>query len=659
MFDRGADISPKFGVEMFIRGSVTIVDAGAQAAGDLHFRHTTCSASRLVCNPRPTRRTKMRDTVIDRFLTQVNRRGDAPAMYYNEEGVWQAISWAEYGQRARAFAGALVALGIEAGERINICGYNCPEWVFADVGAMLAGVVPSGIYHTDSAEQMAYIAGHCRARVLVLEDQIQWEKAAAIIDGLEHLEQVVMIRDARGIDDERVVSFDDFLERGRAFQDEVDRRVEALVGQELATLIYTSGTTGAPKGVMLSHDNLAITANMAFEVVGDALIGETGAGPGDCVVSYLPLSHIAEQMFTIHLAITLGYPVYFAESVEKLRDALVEARPTLFFAVPRVWEKFRAVLESRLNEATGLKASIVRWSREAGVEAGHDIVEYGAPRGVTALRYAVAKKLFFDKVAEPIGLDRLRLAISSAAPIGADVLEFFMGLGIVIREIYGQSEGSGPTTMNYPRTGLSKLGTVGRAMPRVDIAIADDGEILFRGPNVFMGYFEDPEKTAETLVNGWLHTGDIGSLDADGFLKVTDRKKNIIITSGGKNIAPAPLEARLKELDVISQAVVIGDQRKYLSVLLTLDPDLAPAFAKKHDLPTDLRQLADDPEFQSHIQGHIDRINRKLARVETIKRFTLLPEDFAESRDELTPTRKVKRRVILERYAAQIDAMYG
>ncbi|WP_230469814.1 AMP-dependent synthetase/ligase [Lujinxingia vulgaris] len=601
----------------------------------------------------------MRDTVIDRFLEQADRRGDAPAMHHNEGGVWQAISWAEYGRRARAFAGALVALGVEPGERINICGYNCPEWVFADVGAMIAGAVPAGIYHTDSAEQMAYIAGHCRARVLVLEDRVQWEKAATILDGLEHLLQVVMIRDAELVDDGRVISFDAFLKRGRDFQDEVDRRIEALVGQELATLIYTSGTTGAPKGVMLSHDNLAITANMAFEVVGDALIGETGAGPGDCVVSYLPLSHIAEQMFTIHLAITLGYPVYFAESVEKLRDALVEARPTLFFAVPRVWEKFRAVLESRLNEATGLKASIVRWSREAGVEAGHDIVEHGAPRGVTALRYAVAKKLFFDKVAEPIGLDRLRLAISAAAPIGADVLEFFMSLGIVIREIYGQSEGSGPTTMNYPRAGLSKLGTVGRAMPRVDIAIADDGEILFRGPNVFMGYFEDPENTAETLVDGWLHSGDIGSLDADGFLKVTDRKKNIIITSGGKNIAPAPLEARLKELDVISQAVVIGDQRKYLSALLTLDPDLAPAFAKKHDLPTDLRQLADDPEFQAHIQGHIDRINRKVARVETIKRFTLLPEDFDEARGELTPTRKLKRRVISERYATQIDAMYG
>jgi len=327
--------------------------------------------------------------------------------------------------------------------------------------------------------------------------------------------------------------------------------------------------------------------------------------------------------------------------------------------VPRVWEKFRIVLEGRLNEATGIKASIVRWSREVGVEAGHDIIKQGAPRGVTALRYRVAKKLFFDTVAAQVGLDRLRLAISAAAPIGADVLEFFMSLGIVIREIYGQSEGTGPTTMNYPRAGLSKIGTVGRAMPRVDIAIADDGEILFRGPNVFMGYFEDPENTAETLVEGWLHTGDVGSLDADGFLKITDRKKNIIITSGGKNIAPAPIEARLKELDVISQAVVIGDQRKYLCALLTLEPELAPAFAKKLGLPTDLHQLADDPEFLAHIQAHVDRVNASLARVETIKCFKVLPRDFEEERGELTPTRKIKRRVITERYADPIEAMFS
>ncbi|RAL21227.1 long-chain fatty acid--CoA ligase [Lujinxingia litoralis] len=601
----------------------------------------------------------MRDTVIDRFVTQVEARAGQPALYFRQGDAWHSWSWAEYGQKARAFAGALIARGLEPGERINICGFNCPEWVIASVGAMIARNVPAGIYHTDSAEQMAYIAKHSGARVLVLADLAQWEKARSILDELEHLCQVVMIREADAIDDPRVVSWEDFLAGGAGHQAEVDQRIKEIQEDELATLIYTSGTTGAPKGVMLSHNNLAITANMAFDVVGNVLAGDTRGGPGDCVVSYLPLSHIAEQMFSIHLALTLGYPVYFAESVDKVRDALVEARPTLFFAVPRVWEKFRAALEPRLNEATGVKAAVVRWSREVGVEAGHDIVKYGAPRGVGALRYRVARRLFFQRVAAQVGLDRLRLAISAAAPIGDDVLEFFMSLGIVIREIYGQSEGSGPTTMNYPRAGMSKFGTVGRAVPGVDIMTADDGEILVRGPNVFMGYFNEPEKTAETLVDGWLYSGDIGSLDADGFLTITDRKKNLIITSGGKNIPPAPIESRLRELDIVSQALVVGEGRKYLAALLTLDPELAADFARQHDLPTDLRELADHPEFLVHIQAHIDHINQKLARAETLKRFVVLPDEFTEESGELTPTRKLKRRVILERYAGQITSMYS
>ena len=600
-----------------------------------------------------------RDTIVDRLLKQAKARGSDPAFYSRVGGRWESMDWKTYLKRARQFAGALVDLGCEAGDNVNICGYNCVEWVLADVGTMVAGCVPSGIYHTDSPPQIKYIVNHSEAKVLVIEDLVQWEKVAQIKDELETVQQVVMIRDHEKVDDELVVGFEEFLLRGESHQDEVDRRIEGLESDGLATMIYTSGTTGSPKGVMLSNDNLSITANMANEVMEDLFVeGE------DCVVSYLPLSHIAEQMFTIHLAITLGYPVYFAPSIEELKDTLIEARPTLFFAVPRVWEKFQAVLEGALNEATGLKKAIVDFSRNTGLEGGYQIVEYGEPQGLTAVKYKVANKLFFSKVAGKVGLDRLKIAISAAAPINQDTLEFFMSLGIIIREIYGQSEGSGPTTFNYTHPKGTKIGTVGRPMPGVEVKIAESedyegGEILAKGPNIFMGYYKNPEATAETLVDGWLHSGDIGIIDGDGFLRITDRKKNLIIPSGGHNVAPAPLEGKVKGFEPISQCVMIGDGKKFISALITLDPEAAPAYAKRKGWPQDLEELASHQPLIDEIQAHVDKCNQSFDGVEQIKKFTVLAKEFTEEAGELTPTQKIKRRVIHEAYADVVDAMYG
>ena len=594
-----------------------------------------------------------RDTIVDRLFEKVETKGAEPAFYSQKGGQWRSMDWATYGEKVRQFAGAMIDLGCEPGDGVNICGYNCAEWVIADVGAMTCGAVPSGIYHTDSPEQIAYIVNHSEAKILVLENRDQWEKVAQIRDELETVCQVVMIRDADQIDDDLVVSFDEFLARGEAHTEQVDDRIEGLDPKSLATMIYTSGTTGPPKGVMISHNNLSVTANMAFEVMGEVFVGDD-----DCVVSYLPLSHIAEQMFTIHLAITLGYPVYFAPSLEELKDTLVEARPTLFFAVPRVWEKFQAALEGKLNEATGVKSLIVNWSRKVGVEAGYEIIEKGEPTGLTAMKYNLAKSIFFDKVAAQVGLDRVRIAISAAAPIGRDVLEFFMSCGVIIREIYGQSEDCGPTTFNYPVAGRTKIGTVGLPMPRVEIKIADDGEVLVKGPNVFMGYYKNEEATSETLIDGWLYSGDIGEFDEDGFLRITDRKKNIIITSGGKNVAPAPLEGKIKAFDGISQCVVIGDQRRFLSALVTLDPESAPAMAKRKGWPAELEELAQHKPMLSELQEHIDQVNKGFARVEQIKEFRLLPHEFTEEAGELTPTKKIKRRIVCEKYADVIDAIY-
>ena len=595
-----------------------------------------------------------RKTIVDRLFEQVEAKGDTPALYFQQGGRWESLSWKEYGDKARQFAGAMIDLGCDSGANVNICGYNCVEWVVADVGAMVAGGVPSGIYHTNSADKTAYIIDHSEAKLVVLEDMEQWKKFDQKRDDLDTVVQVVMIRDADNIDDELVVSFDEFLERGKANLDKVDERIAAIKGEEVGTMIYTSGTTGPPKGVMLTHDNLAATADMANEAVGDALVEDD-----DCVVSYLPLSHIAEQMFTIHLAISLGYAVYFAPSIDELKETLQVARPALFFAVPRVWEKFKTAMEAKLDEKSGVGAMIVNWSRQVGMDGGQQIIEHGEPQGFTGFKYNIADKLFFSTLAGKVGLDRLKVAISAAAPIGRDVIEFFMSAGIIIREVYGQSEDCGPTTLNYPEPGGTRLGTVGKPMPGVEVKIADDGEVLVKGPNVFKGYYKMPDKTAETLVDGWLHSGDIGEFDEDGFLRITDRKKNIIITGGGKNIAPAPIEGKIKAFSPVSQAVMIGDQRKFPSALITLDPEAAPAYAEKKGWPTDLEELATHPEFLEEMQAHVDEVNAQFAKVEQVKKFTVLPHEFTEDTGELTPTQKVKRRVVTEHYTDEIDAMYA
>ncbi len=402
---------------------------------------------------------------------------------------------------------------------------------------------------------------------------------------------------------------------------------------------------------MLTNDNLAFTAKIAVDLVG-------GADPSDCVVSYLPLSHIAEQMFSILAAVSAGYTIWTCPAVDQLKPYLVEARPTLFLAVPRVWEKFKAALETKLGEATGAKAKIVNWSRRQGLKGGRTMMSTGEPQGLDALKYRIANRLFFQKLKGQLGLDRLEMAVTGAAPIGKDVLEFFLSCGIIIHEVYGQSEDTGPTTFNNPFPGQRKHGTVGLPLPGVEVKIADDGEILVQGRNVFVGYYKNPEATAEALKDGWLYSGDIGEFDSDGFLRITDRKKDLIITAGGKNVAPQNIEKLMKRIDGISQCVVIGDRRKFLSALFALDEEGAPALAARHGWPTNLSELATHPDFQRHLQQGVDKANSELARYETIKKFTVLPNDFSIEGGELTATMKVKRKVVNEKYASEIEAFY-
>jgi long-chain acyl-CoA synthetase len=432
-----------------------------------------------------------------------------------------------------------------------------------------------------------------------------------------------------------VLTWDDLLAKSETVpQSELDKRIDAIEQADLATLIYTSGTTGPPKGVMLSHRNLAWTSQVLLDVA--------GRPDGDVSLSYLPLSHIAEQMCTVHMPATAGSTVYFAESIEKVPENLKDVRPTVFFGVPRIWEKFHAAMAAKLAETTGAKKQLVDWARSvcARVNAHRDRGER-IPRRLEA-QYRLADKLVISKIKQAIGFDRVRELISGAAPIAPDVLAFFASLDLPIHEVYGQSEDSGPTSFNLH--GRTKIGTVGPPIPGLEVKLGDDGEILIRGPNVFLGYYKEPEATADALRDGWLCSGDLGSFDKDGFLSITGRKKEIIITAGGKNIAPKNIEAAIKELPIVGEAVVIGDRRKYLTALVTLEPTAADKVSG---------------DIRSTIQAKIDEVNRSLARVEQVKKFAILERPFGIDTGELTPTMKLKRKVIAQKYAREIEAMYS
>ncbi|MGB5809967.1 MAG: AMP-binding protein, partial [Polyangiales bacterium] len=508
--------------------------------------------------------------------------------------------------------------------------------------AMGVGGAPAGIYTTSSPAEVCYIVSHAEAPIIVCEDAGQWEKVKAERANMPNLKHVVMMKGAPSIADDMVMSWDEFMAKG----DEVDEkeyydRIDALEPNALATLIYTSGTTGPPKGVMLSHNNLAWTAGRAIEIV------ETSAN--DCSLSYLPLSHIAEQMFSIHTPITTGSRIYFAESIDAVPENLKEVQPTVFFGVPRIWEKFHAGIAAKLKDATGAKAKLVKWAMKVGWEANK------TPDGPKGLSYKLANKLIFSKLKPAIGMGHARVCVSGAAPIAREVLEFFASLDLVVLEVYGQSEDTGPTSFNLPDN--YRYGSVGPAVNGVTVKIAEDDEILVSGPNVFLGYYKDPEATNATLIDGWLHSGDLGSFDKDGFLSITGRKKDIIITAGGKNITPKNLEAAIKNHELVDEAVVIGDRRKYLTALVTIDAEAGPAWASANgEDPNALNQSA---KLRQSIQAHVDEMNKHFARVEQIKKFTILHRNLSIEDGELTPTLKVKRAKVHDHFADDIEQMYA
>jgi len=415
----------------------------------------------------------------------------------------------------------------------------------------------------------------------------------------------------------------------------------------LGTLIYTSGTTGPPKGVMLTHDNLSFTAHQVRFVMS---INHT-----ERLVSYLPLCHIAEQIFSIHGAITFGYEVCFAESIEKLPDNIKEIRPTIFFGVPRIWEKFYEGLSAKLKLATGVKAKLVDFAQTTATD-NHKHVNRGSLRSpIGLLKYKLANKLIYTKVKDALGLDQCRIMVSGAAPIAPEVLEFMQSLDMPIWEVYGQSEDTGPTSFNY--RGKTKIGSVGMPFPGVTVKIAEDDEILVKGRNVFLGYYKDEAATNDALSDGWLHSGDLGKFDEDGYLHIIGRKKDIIITAGGKNITPKNLESTIKNMPFVHEAVVIGDRRKYLTALISVDDDGRAKYSEENGVAPG--SVHEDAALQAAFQKGIDSLNSTVARVEQIKKFRILPRPLTIEDKELTPTLKVKRNIVQTNWAELIDQMYA
>jgi long-chain acyl-CoA synthetase len=597
-------------------------------------------------------------TVCDALATTAERFGDMPA-FSDRDGTdpWQTISWQQASARARELAAAFIELGLVPGEKVALMLPNRLEHVLADLGVLHAGGVPVTFYATLAADQITYVAGDCDARIAVIDgpgELTKWEPALAQLPALRR----IIVRDAASCPaDPRFMSWDDFAALGARLLAKdagpVARRVAAVKADDAVTLLYTSGTTGHPKGVVITH------ASVLYEVATATLSGN--ARPHVRWVSYLPLAHIAERMFTLYLAICNAGNVYFCHNASaELIGTLGAVKPTAFFGVPRVWEKIQAGIQALLaGEQDEARQAAVAKAMDAGLRYVRSC-EYGhSTSDDLAAEFAVAEEQVLRPIRSLLGLGEADVVVSAAAPLPPEVGAFFAGLGMKILDVYGMTETTGAFTSNTLEE--FKLGTVGRPVPGMEVKIADDGEIMARGPLNTPGYLNLPEQTADLIdADGWLHTGDIGSVDADGFVSVVDRKKELIITSGGENISPAAIENLLVVHPLIGQALAYGDRRPYVVAVLTLDGEVALPWARARGIEAgSLAELAAHPVILETVGQAVAEANAKLARVQQVKNWTLLPVEWTAESEELTPTLKLKRRVVHAKYADAIDSLYG
>ena len=589
------------------------------------------------------------------FRQTVRERGDRVAMRKKEYGLWHDISWNEYYRLAKYVGSALISMGLEKGDCVSIIGENSPEWVIIDLGIQGAGGVAVGIYTTNAWPQVEYVLKDSESKFFFVENEEQLDKWLHFRDKVPSLQKVIVwdLEGLRHFKDPMVMTYDDLLEMGRKIVDKepdlYEQQTDQISPEDLSVLVYTSGTTGPPKGSMLTHRNVTWMAR--------AIVMDDPVQDDDNVMSFLPLCHIFERLFSVFVHVTYGYTVNFIESLDTVTDNMREISPTVGYAVPRVWEKYLSAVYIRMSDATWFKKIVFGTALKIGrIRASLEMNFKPVPIYLQLL-YGLAYAAVFRKLKERLGFDRLRVAYSGAAPIAPDVLHFFQSIGVNLIEGYGQTETSGVTTAS--RIGRVKFGTVGPPLTGVEVKIAEDGEILVRSPGVFKGYYKNPEATAETIKDGWLFSGDVGEIDEDGYLKITDRKKDIIVTAGGKNITPQYIENKLKASSYINDAVVIGDKRKFISCLIMIDEDNVVKYAQDNKIQfSTYKDLTQSSEIVKLIQGEVDLVNETLSRVEQVKKFTILPKKLYEEDGEVTPTMKVKRKYVNEAFGDLIEAMY-
>ncbi len=596
------------------------------------------------------------DTIPRLFHAQVKLFGDRIAIREKVLGIWQEISWIQYRENVLAVGMGLLELGVGKGDRISIISENNPEWLYCDIAIQCIGGITVGIYTTNSAEEVAYILNHSESRIFFVEDEEQLDKVLLVKKDLPVLKKVIVydMKGLRNFSDPLVMSFKDFMILGKRAAEEDPARLDSIWPQvkseDLALIVYTSGTTGPPKGAMLSHYNVTWTSR----ALGDANeVYET-----DEILSFLPLCHIAERNNSVFTALTYGLTVNFAENLETVPEDLREISPQIFFSVPRFWEKFYSNIILIMQESTWLEKKIFYWALRVGEGVSTLKLNHQPVPIFQRIKNAIAHFMVFKNLKLMLGLERGRYVFSGGAPISPDILKFFHAVGLPVREVYGQTEVCGPTSIHQGDD--ITLGTVGKPIPGIDVMIAEDGEILVKGPNVFQGYYKEPELTAEYLRDGWLHSGDVGRFDEKGNLLITDRKKDIIITSGGKNITPQYIENKLKFSPYINDAVVIGDARKYLTSLIMIDKENVTQYAQDQRIPfTTYKNLCHNEKIIDLIQNELDKVNKSLAQVETIKKFRLIDVELTNEDPELTATMKLKRKYVNERFSDRIEDMYS
>ena len=615
------------------------------------------------------------ETVGEMFLKRVERDGDRPAFYFKDGDQWQPVSWNAFSEQAGAIASYLLGLGLQIQDKVCVVGSTGPAWCYCDVGGLLAGAVTLGAYPTLTPKQLAYILDHADTKVAFVEGLEEVNKILARRDELTQLEQVI-VWDTRGVESlmeahRWLVPFESVLQTP-VDRPAIEARVAAVDPNSTAIIVYTSGTTGPPKGAMISHDNIMTVMRDQDEAF--------SIDEGDVGLSFLPMAHVAERVLAFYGRINTGMGTYFASSIAKVLEEVAEVKPTIFGSVPRIFEKAYAKIMSTVEQASPTRQRIFRWAERVGREAvqhwqANEPISFGLK-----LKYGLADRLVFSKLRAVFG-GRVRYFITGAAPIAREILEFFWAAGFPVFEMYGMTESTVITHANVP--GHVKLGSVGRPLSIVEDRIADDGEILIRSKVVFQGYYKNPEATAETIIDGWLHTGDIGKKDEDGCVHILDRKKHIIITAGGKNITPANIENEIKASDpMISQAHAHGDKRKYLVALVTVGAAEAVEWARQQksiddatadqhikaltenplgrsaELQALLEEVTRDPEVEERIVASVKRANEGLSRVEAIKKVHILGREFSVEEDELTPTLKLKRKNIEAKFTETFDRLY-